>query len=124
MSSSFVECAKAEVTASVQAELAKADVQPGIQMGGVTADPLNLSLSTPNVGFVLDISLVDPTLGVGTFVSDDHIELFDGPYEGTVDIITLSTNPIADTLVQTEAAAAAQRLTALPPGGTLRAGAV
>ena len=121
MSPSFVDCAKAEVTAEAQDELAG---EPGVEIGGVTADPLNLSLSTPNVGFVVDVSVVDPSVGVGTYVADDHIELFSGPYEGEVDIITLSTNPIADSLVQTEASAAAQRLQALPPGGTLHAGAV
>lgn len=121
MSPSYVTCAKAEAVAGVTGQLAS---DPGVQLGGVTADPLNLSLSTPNVGFVLDISLVDPTLGVGTYVADDHIELFQGPYQAIVDIFSLSTNPIADTLVQTEASAAAQRLAALPPGGTLHAGAV
>jgi uncharacterized protein DUF2510 len=120
-SPSYVDCAKAEVTDEVQTELAG---DSSIELGDVTADPLNLSLPTPNVGFILDVSVVDPTLDVGTYVADDHIELFDGVYEAVVDIITLSTNPIADSLVQTEASAAANRLSALPPDGTLHAGAV
>jgi len=121
MSPSYVDCVEAEVNAEIQSGLAG---QPGIDLGGVTVDPLNVSVTLPSVSFLLDVSLVDPALGADAYVADDHIEVFDGPYEGTVDIITLSANPIAETLVQTEASAVAQHLAALPPGGTLRAGAV
>jgi hypothetical protein len=121
MSSSYQDCAKTGALVAVQSALAS---EPNVQVGTVTADPLNLSLATPNVGFLIDVGVVDPTLGEGAYVADDHIEVFQGPYQGVVDILTINSNPIADTLVQEEASAVAQRLADLPQAGTLHSGAV
>ncbi len=119
-SPSFVPCVKAEVDAGLS------DVFAGtsIQIGQISVDPLTLSQSSATIGFAITITLFDPTRQATGSITDDHVELFTGVYEGAVDLISDVTNPLPSALVQQEANRMADRLSALPPNGTLAAHAV
>ena len=54
----------------------------------------------------------------GTVVVDDHIDIFTGVYEATIDLVSTTAHPIPDSLLQATANAAARRLHDLPPFGT------
>lgn len=121
-SPSYVSCVKSEVVASVQS--AVADSSNTIQLGQVSVDPLNVDLTGTHTGYVFTVGLIAPQLGEGVYVTDDHVDLFNGRYEGSVDVLSASVNALPNDLIQTEASRMAERLAALPPGGTLKAGTV
>jgi hypothetical protein len=119
-SESFVPCVTALVGAGVTATFKGTR----LELTQLSADPLPLDVTMAGVGYVFDIGVTDSSSGLGAYVTDDHIELFVNRYEGSLDIISTSLNPIGADLVQQEASLLASRLAALPAAGTTTGGAV
>jgi hypothetical protein len=119
-SESFVPC----VQALVRAEVTGVFRGTQLELTQLSADPLPLDTSTAGVGYVFDIGVINSSSGLGAYITDDHIELFVNRYEGSLDIIATSVNPIGADLVQQEASLLASRLAALPAAGTTTGGAI
>jgi len=118
-SPSYETCARVQVVAQLESAISGT----AVSLGQVSADPLTLNVPMTSVGYAFTIGLVNNALQEGTYLTDDRVELFTGPYEGVLDIISNSLNPLPGNLVQNVTSVLAQRLAALPPGGTLRANA-
>jgi hypothetical protein len=116
-SPSFPPCIKAEVAGGMQNEL---NGTP-FQLGQVSVDPLTLDVAMgPKVGYAVTFTLVDQAAQQEVQVTTDHVEIFAGPYEGTLDITLCSCRPVGGVdMLQQETERMAERLAALPPGGTL-----
>jgi len=119
-SESFVPC----VTALARAEVSSDFQGTKLALTQLSADPLPLDVTMTGVGYVFDIGVTDSSSGLGEYVTDDHIELFTNRYEGSLDIVSTSLNPMGANLVQQEASLLAARLTALPANGTTTGGAI
>ncbi len=92
----------------------------GVELDGMAIDPLPLDVSIANKqSYVISLAVSDSS-GNADVVTIDHVELFTGPYEATLDVSTSASVGIdRDTLIQQQAERLVQRLAALPAQGTL-----
>lgn len=116
-SSSYVPCLKATLTGQLEGDLSGT----GIQLAQVSADPLTLDVPGTSQGYAVTVGLIDPGAGLGEVITDDHVDLFNGRYEASLDIVSCSCRPFSQPdIVQQQAARLAQRLAGLPPDGTAK----
>ena len=115
-SSSYATCLRAEAIVGMQQGLSGS----GFSLDGVAIDPLPIDISLPSSqAYVITVQASDNS-GTTVDVSIDHVELFSGRYEATLNV---TTNPglgiDREGLIRSQTERIVQRLAALPPGGTI-----
>jgi hypothetical protein len=114
-SSAFLPCLEQGAATEAQTLFAPGSHQA---VGTISAAAFDLTLpATTQAGitsqaFVLTIPILAGR-GVSQTITDDAVELFDGPYEATLDVSWSSLAPLPQQIVQLQAASVAAHLVAL-----------
>lgn len=97
-------------------------VGPGSKVGTISVQPLTLTLpattqaSMSSRAEILSIP-VTASNSTSQVITDEHVQLFYGPYEATLDVTWSSVAPLTSEIVQLQADALATRVAGLPPEG-------
>jgi hypothetical protein len=117
-SSSYALCLHDEL--QLEAQLALKGT--GLEIDSFAMDPLPLDVAVPNKqSYVASVAVSDASGNSGV-LTIDYVDLFTSRYEATLQIFTVAGLGLdRDTLIQQQSERLVQRLTALPPQGTLAA---
>ncbi len=119
-SSGYATCLQAEAEAGLNLALA-AD---GLKVDATAVDPLPLPVSSTNAqAYVITAEVVDGGGNVAADITIDHVELFSGRYEGTLNVQTVAGLGVdRQAIIQTETERTVERMAKLPPQGTITGG--
>jgi uncharacterized protein DUF2510 len=116
-SPAFLPCLRQEAAGK-----ASSLVGPGSRVGAINVQPLALTLpatTQASMSSRAEILTIPVTASNSTsqVITDEHVQLFYGPYEATLDVTWSSLAPLTSEIVQLQADALATRVSGLPADG-------